>query len=158
MRRLVSEAQGSRAPIQRLADVVTGYFVPAVLSLAALTFVVWFAFGPSAAASAAASQVASMASAPTTAAGSPGQLNPEQTAGYKGATAGPTTASAGSAAPIPSAEAVLGPLQTPVGTAPRPAQEVPEGGAPSPLVVGSLALLVAGVVLGILRFAARRFV
>jgi Cu+-exporting ATPase len=44
--RLVSEAQGSRAPIQRLADVVTGYFVPAVLGLAALTFGVWFAFGP----------------------------------------------------------------------------------------------------------------
>jgi Cu+-exporting ATPase len=44
--RLVSEAQGSRAPIQRLADVVTSYFVPAVLGLAALTFVVWFAFGP----------------------------------------------------------------------------------------------------------------
>ena len=44
--RLVSEAQGSRAPIQRLADVVTGYFVPAVLGLAALTFVVWFALGP----------------------------------------------------------------------------------------------------------------
>jgi Cu+-exporting ATPase len=44
--RLVSEAQGSRAPIQRLADVVTGYFVPAVLGLAALTFVVWYAFGP----------------------------------------------------------------------------------------------------------------
>jgi len=44
--RLVSEAQGSRAPIQRLADVVTGYFVPAVLGLAALTFVTWFVFGP----------------------------------------------------------------------------------------------------------------
>ncbi|OGO56326.1 MAG: copper-translocating P-type ATPase [Chloroflexi bacterium RBG_16_72_14] len=44
--RLVSEAQGSRAPIQRLADVVTSYFVPAVLGLAAFTFVVWFAFGP----------------------------------------------------------------------------------------------------------------
>jgi Cu+-exporting ATPase len=44
--RLVSEAQGSRAPIQRLADLVTGYFVPAVLGLAALTFVVWFVFGP----------------------------------------------------------------------------------------------------------------
>jgi Cu+-exporting ATPase len=44
--RLVSEAQGSRAPIQRLADVVTGYFVPAVLGLAALTFVIWLAFGP----------------------------------------------------------------------------------------------------------------
>ena len=44
--RLVSEAQGSRAPIQRLADRVTGYFVPAVLGLAAFTFVAWFAFGP----------------------------------------------------------------------------------------------------------------
>ena len=44
--RLVSDAQGSRAPIQRLADVVTGYFVPAVLGLAALTFVAWFALGP----------------------------------------------------------------------------------------------------------------
>jgi len=44
--RLVSEAQGSRAPIQRLADVVTSYFVPVVLLLAASTFVVWFAFGP----------------------------------------------------------------------------------------------------------------
>ena len=44
--RLVSEAQGSRAPIQRLADVVTGYFVPAVLGLAALTFVAWFVAGP----------------------------------------------------------------------------------------------------------------
>jgi Cu+-exporting ATPase len=44
--RLVSEAQGSRAPIQRLADAVTGYFVPAVLGLAALTFVVWLVAGP----------------------------------------------------------------------------------------------------------------
>jgi Cu+-exporting ATPase len=44
--RLVSEAQGSRAPIQRLADLVTGYFVPAVLGLAALTFVAWFVLGP----------------------------------------------------------------------------------------------------------------
>ena len=44
--RLVSEAQGSRAPIQRLADLVTGYFVPAVLGLAGLTFVVWFVLGP----------------------------------------------------------------------------------------------------------------
>jgi P-type Cu+ transporter len=44
--RLVAEAQGSRAPIQRLADVVTGRFVPAVLVLAALTFVVWYLFGP----------------------------------------------------------------------------------------------------------------
>ncbi len=44
--RLVQDAQGSKAPIQRLADVVTGYFVPAVLGIAALTFVVWFVFGP----------------------------------------------------------------------------------------------------------------
>jgi Cu+-exporting ATPase len=44
--RLVQDAQGSRAPIQRLADVVTGYFVPAVLALAALTFVVWLVAGP----------------------------------------------------------------------------------------------------------------
>jgi Cu+-exporting ATPase len=44
--RLVSEAQGSRAPIQRLADMVTGYFVPVVLGLAALTFLAWFVFGP----------------------------------------------------------------------------------------------------------------
>jgi Cu+-exporting ATPase len=44
--RLVQEAQGSKAPIQRLADVVTGYFVPAVLGIAGLTFIVWFLFGP----------------------------------------------------------------------------------------------------------------
>ena len=44
--RLVQEAQGSKAPIQRLADVVTSYFVPAVLGIAALTFVAWFVFGP----------------------------------------------------------------------------------------------------------------
>ncbi len=44
--RLVEEAQGSKAPIQRLADVVTGYFVPAVISIAALTFVVWLLVGP----------------------------------------------------------------------------------------------------------------
>ncbi|MDQ6795301.1 MAG: heavy metal translocating P-type ATPase [Chloroflexota bacterium] len=44
--RLVQDAQGSKAPIQRLADVVTGYFVPAVLGIAAVTFIVWFVFGP----------------------------------------------------------------------------------------------------------------
>jgi len=44
--RLVEEAQGSKAPIQRLADQISSYFVPVVLALAALTFVVWFAFGP----------------------------------------------------------------------------------------------------------------
>ncbi|MBA2382791.1 MAG: copper-translocating P-type ATPase, partial [Chloroflexi bacterium] len=44
--RLVQDAQGSKAPIQRLADIVTGYFVPAVLGIAALTFAIWFVFGP----------------------------------------------------------------------------------------------------------------
>ncbi len=44
--RMVSEAQRSRAPIQRLADVVSGYFVPAVVLAAAATFVVWAMAGP----------------------------------------------------------------------------------------------------------------
>ncbi|MGA2986298.1 MAG: heavy metal translocating P-type ATPase [Terriglobia bacterium] len=43
---MVSEAQRTRAPIQHLADVVATYFVPAVLGIAALTFVVWSIFGP----------------------------------------------------------------------------------------------------------------
>ncbi len=43
---MVSEAQRSRAPIQRLADVVSGYFVPFVLLAAAATFVVWMLAGP----------------------------------------------------------------------------------------------------------------
>ena len=42
---LVEQAQGSKAPIQRLADRVSELFVPAVLAIAALTFVVWFAVG-----------------------------------------------------------------------------------------------------------------
>ena len=44
--RLVQEAQGSKAPIQRLADRVTEIFVPLVLVIAALTFVAWLLFGP----------------------------------------------------------------------------------------------------------------
>ncbi|GJL49183.1 MAG: copper-translocating P-type ATPase [Nitrospirales bacterium] len=44
--RMVSEAQRSRAPIQRLADVVSSYFVPAVLFIAILTFIIWSVFGP----------------------------------------------------------------------------------------------------------------
>ena len=43
--RMVAEAQSSRAPIQRLADVVSGYFVPIVLMLAVATFVIWFDTG-----------------------------------------------------------------------------------------------------------------
>jgi Cu+-exporting ATPase len=43
--RMVGEAQRSRAPIQRLADVVAGYFVPAVILIAILAFVVWLALG-----------------------------------------------------------------------------------------------------------------
>nr|WP_292510913.1 heavy metal translocating P-type ATPase [Methylobacterium sp.] len=43
---LVAEAQRSRAPIQRLADQVAGWFVPAVIGVAVLAFAAWFAFGP----------------------------------------------------------------------------------------------------------------
>lgn len=43
--KLVSEAQGSKAPIERLADTVSSYFVPAVLVLAIITFLVWLSFG-----------------------------------------------------------------------------------------------------------------
>jgi len=44
--RLVEEAQGSKAPIQKLADQVSQVFVPAVIGIAALTFVGWYFFGP----------------------------------------------------------------------------------------------------------------
>jgi P-type Cu+ transporter len=44
--KMVSEAQRSRAPIQRLADRVSGYFVPAVLLVAVIAFVVWAVWGP----------------------------------------------------------------------------------------------------------------
>ncbi|MEV4061095.1 heavy metal translocating P-type ATPase [Nonomuraea dietziae] len=44
--RLVQAAQASRAPIQRLADLVSGYFVPAVMGIAIVAFAVWFVAGP----------------------------------------------------------------------------------------------------------------
>jgi len=43
---MVAEAQGSKAPIQRLADIVSSYFVPIVIMLAIATFIIWFDFGP----------------------------------------------------------------------------------------------------------------
>jgi len=43
---MVSEAQRSRAPIQRLADVVASYFVPAVIGTAVITFAIWASVGP----------------------------------------------------------------------------------------------------------------
>jgi len=45
--RLVDEAQGSKAPIQRLADVIASYFVPIVIGIATITFLVWYFAGPS---------------------------------------------------------------------------------------------------------------
>ncbi|MDP2994973.1 MAG: heavy metal translocating P-type ATPase, partial [Anaerolineales bacterium] len=44
--RLVEEAQGSKAPIQKLADQVSAWFVPAVIGIAAVTFLVWFFVAP----------------------------------------------------------------------------------------------------------------
>jgi Cu+-exporting ATPase len=43
---MVADAQRSRAPIQKLADTVSGYFVPAVIGVAIITFVVWSIVGP----------------------------------------------------------------------------------------------------------------
>ena len=44
--KMVEQAQGSKAPIQRLADIISGYFVPAVIIIAILTFIIWLIFGP----------------------------------------------------------------------------------------------------------------
>ena len=44
--RLVEQAQGSKAPIQRMADIVSSIFVPIVIGIALLTFIVWYFFGP----------------------------------------------------------------------------------------------------------------
>lgn len=44
--RMVEQAQGAKLPIQGLVDRITGWFVPAVMAVAALTFVVWLLFGP----------------------------------------------------------------------------------------------------------------
>ena len=43
--KMVQEAQGSKAPIQRLADIIASYFVPTVIGIATLTFLVWYFFG-----------------------------------------------------------------------------------------------------------------
>ncbi len=44
--KLVENAQGSKAPIQRLADIISSYFVPIVIILAIFTFAIWYNFGP----------------------------------------------------------------------------------------------------------------
>ena len=44
--RMVEEAQGSKPPIARMADIIASYFVPAVIGAAVITFIVWYFFGP----------------------------------------------------------------------------------------------------------------
>src|SRR5438093_13349095 len=43
---MVADAQRTRAPIQKLADAVSGYFVPAVIAIAVITFLIWSIIGP----------------------------------------------------------------------------------------------------------------
>jgi len=45
--RMVQEAQGSKAPIQRVADYISGIFVPTVIGIGLVTFLIWYFFGPS---------------------------------------------------------------------------------------------------------------